>query len=75
MFRPYDTPLEGARVLREGGVSRRKPPANFREEDAPLFGHELERAIPPTRLVELRGVAATSEGVLFKGTRILPESF
>jgi len=75
MFRPYDTPREGARVLREGGVSKRRLPANFRTEDAPLFEHELERAIPPTLLVELRGVSATPEGVLFKGSRILPESY
>jgi hypothetical protein len=61
--------------VREGGVSKRKLPANFRPEDAPLFEHELERVIPPTLLVELRGVSATSEGVLYKGARILPESY
>jgi len=75
MFRPYATPHEGAPVIREGGRSARRPPANLREADAALFAHELERDIPPTRLLELRGVAATPEGMLFKGSAILPESF
>ena len=75
MFRPYDTPHDEAPVIREGFVSKRKLPANFRTEDAPLFESELERVIPPTRLVELRGVSVTPEGLLFKGGRVLPESF
>lgn len=75
MFRPYATPREGAPVIREGGRSTRRPPANLRDEDAPLFAHEFEREIPPTRLLELRGVSATPEGMLYKGSSILPESF
>lgn len=75
MFQPYDTPRDRAPIIREGGVSLRKLPANFRDEDAPLFAHELERVIPPTRLVELDCVSVNSDGVLFKGARILPESF
>ena len=75
MFRPYATPHEGAHVIREGGRSIRDAPANLRAEDAELFAHERERESPPTRLLELRGVSATPEGVLFKGASILPESF
>jgi capsular polysaccharide biosynthesis protein len=75
MFSPYPTPREGAPVIRGGGRSARRPPANLRAGDAPLFAHEFEREIPPTRLLELRGVAATPEGMLFKGSAILPESF
>lgn len=75
MFRPYATPVEAAPVIRGGGVSARVPPANLRPGDEDLFAHEREREIPPTRLVELRGVSATPEGLLFKGTSILPESF
>ncbi|MEA3013017.1 MAG: hypothetical protein QOD42_1562 [Sphingomonadales bacterium] len=75
MFRPYATPVEGAPVIREGGVSARVPPANLRRGDEDLFAHESEREIPPTRLVELRGVSATPEGLLFKGASLLPESF
>ena len=75
MFRPYATPLEGAQVIREGGRSARRPPVNLREGDAALFAHELEREIPPTRLLELSDVSVTPEGMLFKGAAILPESF
>ncbi|HEX8559440.1 MAG TPA: glycosyltransferase family 61 protein [Pyrinomonadaceae bacterium] len=75
MFRPYATPREGAPVIREGGRAARRPPANLRDEDAPLFAHEFEREIPPTLLLGLRGVSATPEGMLFKGSAILPESF
>jgi hypothetical protein len=75
MFRPYATPHEGAPLIRGGSVSARGLPSNFRPDDAALFEHELEKEIPPTRLLELRGVSATSEGMLFKDGRILPESF
>jgi hypothetical protein len=75
MFTPYATPHEGAPVIREGGVSVRAAPANLRPGDEDLFAHEREREIPPTRLLELRGVSATPEGLLFKGASILPESF
>jgi capsular polysaccharide biosynthesis protein len=62
-------------ILREGRVSKRRPPVNLRPEDAGLFSRELERAIPPTRLLELSGVWASADGFLFKGGRILVESF
>jgi hypothetical protein len=75
MFRPYLTPHEGASVIREGGVAVRVPPANLGEADAELFAHELEREIPPTRLLELEGVRVSPEGMLFKGASLLPESF
>jgi capsular polysaccharide biosynthesis protein len=41
----------------------------------PLFGHELERVIPAAELLEMRGVRVSSDGLLFKGFKILPESF
>src|SRR2546423_7416066 len=75
MFRPYDTPHDEAPVIREGFVSKRKLPANFRGKKRPLLGAALARVSPPTRLVELRGVSVTPEGLLFKGGRVLPESF
>ena len=75
IFEPFETPREGARVLSAGGVSRRRPPLNFREEDRPLFAHELEREIPPAVMLELEGVGVNAEGMLFKGGRIMPESF
>jgi hypothetical protein len=75
MFKPFDTPRATAPVIREGGVSMRTLPANFRTRDATLFERELERVIPPVRLLELRGVHVSHEGILFKQGRILPESF
>ncbi|MCA1632165.1 MAG: glycosyltransferase family 61 protein [Acidobacteria bacterium] len=75
IFRPYDTPRDGAPVLAAGGVSRRRLPLNFRAEDLPLFEDALEMVIPPTLLLELADVGVSPEGMLFKGARILPESF
>lgn len=75
IFRPYETPRLGARLLHEGGISRRRLPLNFKDEDLPLFAHVLEQEIPGTLLLELEGVRVTSEGMLFKDGRILPESF
>jgi Capsular polysaccharide biosynthesis protein len=56
-------------------VSRRKLPVNFNQDNLRLFQVELERVIPETRLLMFRDVLASPEGLLFKGRRILPESF
>src|SRR5206468_12303527 len=61
-------------LLRESKV-RRKLPVNFKPGDLPLFNHELEKIIPQTRLLEFRDVWASADGFLFKGGRILEESF
>ena len=62
-------------VLRPRRVSRRSLPVNFRQDDLPLFGHELEREFPPAELIEMSGVRVSPDGFLFKGFKILPESF
>ena len=54
-------------------VARRKLPVNFNQDHRPLFEGELERVIPECRLLKFRDVLASPEGLLFKGTRILPE--
>ena len=56
-------------------VAKRKLPVNFNHDHLSLFEGELERVIPETRLLRFRDVLASPEGLLFKGTRILPESF
>lgn len=56
-------------------VARRRLPVNFAESDLPLFEGELERRIPESRLLKFANVLASPEGLLFEGTRILPESF
>ena len=40
-----------------------------------LFDHELQRAIPQSTLLNFKDIRVSSEGLLFKGTRIMPESF
>jgi capsular polysaccharide biosynthesis protein len=75
MFKPYPTPQDDAPVLLPPARVRRALPDNFDPADLPLFEHELERELPATRLLELRGVGVSPDGTLFKGWRILPESF
>lgn len=64
-----------ATVLRPERVSRRSPPLNLRPGERGLFSHELERVLPRVELSEMRDVWASSDGFLFKGGRILNESF
>ena len=56
-------------------VARRKLPVNFQPKDLVLFEGELARTIPSTQILKFADVLASPEGLLFKGTRILPESF
>jgi capsular polysaccharide biosynthesis protein len=56
-------------------VARRKLPVNFDAKDSVLFEGELARAIPSTQVLRFEDVLASPEGLLFAGTRILPESF
>lgn len=75
MFAPYPThELEAPELLAHARV-RREPPVNFDPADAPLFAHEFERELPAARLLDLRDVRVSPDGMLFKGWRLLPESF
>jgi capsular polysaccharide biosynthesis protein len=62
-------------VLRPRRVARRSLPVNFRQDDRALFDHELERELPQAELLELRGVRVSADGLLYRGLKILPESF
>lgn len=75
MFSPDTTTHEESPVLLPPGVARRPLPVNFDPADLPLFAHELERELPAARLLDLRGVGVSPEGMLFQGWRVLPESF
>ena len=55
--------------------SKRKLPRNFDQAHLNLFQHEFERPIPATRLLRFENVGVSSEGLLFKGAKILPQSF
>jgi hypothetical protein len=62
-------------ILRPETASQRKLPVNLKPKDLSLFSDELQRVIPSTRLLKLRNVSVSAEGVLFQGGRMLPESF
>ena len=62
-------------VLLEDEVLHRRLPINFQPEDLKLFEHELEKPIPATELVQLENVRISSDGILFRGLKLLPESF
>lgn len=72
-FQP--APETDVTTLRPETTSRRKLPLNLKQDDLSLFSGELERVIPPTRLLKLRDVSVSAEGVLFQKGRMLPESF
>ena len=40
-----------------------------------LFSHELKTTLAPARLIEMHNVSISSDGYLFQGMRMLPESF
>ena len=67
--------MHSSTVLLPGSVSTRRPPVNLEPEDLWLFEHELERTLPGARLLELRDVRVSPDGLLFTRGRILPESF
>lgn len=56
-------------------VSHRTLPVNFNEDHVQLFQHEFEKDIPKSELLKFENVRVSSEGLIFKGGRILPESF
>lgn len=62
-------------TLCSASVSRRQLPQNFDEAHLNLFQHEFERPIPETCLLRFENVGISAEGLLFKGTKMLPESF
>jgi hypothetical protein len=69
------TKEETTRASRESTL-KRKPPVNLRPEDLWLFEYAPEYETPPSASVlELENVWASSDGLLFKRGRILPESF
>lgn len=56
-------------------VATRNLPVNFNQDHLSIFKHEIERTIPQIRLLKFRDVRVSSDGLLFAGFKILPESF
>lgn len=72
---PKPTAHEVLATLCPAAVSTRQPPRNFDQAHLNLFQHEFERPIPTSRLLRFENVSVSSEGLLFKGAKMLPESF
>ncbi|HXQ71734.1 MAG TPA: glycosyltransferase family 61 protein [Pyrinomonadaceae bacterium] len=72
---PDRTTPEVLTTLCPASFSKRKLPQNFDHADLNLFQHEFERPIPESRLLRFENVSVSSEGLLFKGVKMLPESF
>ena len=73
MLKP--TAHEVLATLCPAAVSRRQLPRNFDQAHLNLFQHEFERPIPESRLLRFENVSVSAEGLLFKGAKMLPESF
>lgn len=72
---PLEMVSQPTRIVCRESRSERKLPVNFNDADLALFGHELSMVIPPAGLLELNHVNISSDGIIFKGGRILAESF
>ncbi len=72
---PLEILPQKARILYEETRSVRELPVNFNEADIELFQDELDVRIPSTRILELNEVNISPDGIIFKGGRILAESF
>ena len=72
---PLEIVTGPAQMLCDETLSVRRLPANFDEQDATLFEHDLNRLIPATQLLELNHVNVSSDGIVFSAGRILAESF
>jgi len=55
--------------------SHRTLPVNFDQSHQQLFQHEFAKDIPKTELLKFENVRVSSEGLIFKDSHILPESF
>lgn len=66
---------EVLKTLSPETLAKRKLPVNFDQAQLPIFESELQRTIPESRLLRFENIRVSSEGLLFKGTNILPQSF
>jgi hypothetical protein len=66
--------FEVLKMLSPETLATRKLPVNFDQGYLGIFESELQRTIPESRLLRFKNILVSSEGLLFKGTSILPES-
>ena len=62
-------------TLCPASFSKRTLPQDFDQAHLNLFQHEFEKPIQPSRLLRFENVSVSAEGLLFKGAKMLPESF
>ena len=67
--------MHSSTTLLAESVSTRQLPVNLEPGDLWLFEGEVRRTLPESRLIEMRDVRISADGLLFKAGRILPESF
>src|SRR5262245_30516179 len=67
--------MHSSTTLLAESVSTRQLPVNLEPGDLWLFEREVRRTLPESRLIEMRDVRISADGLLFKAGRILPESF
>lgn len=72
---PMHVPPEVLTTICPASVSHRKLPVNFDENHVQLFQHEFQKNIPHSELLRFENVRVSAEGLIFKDSRILPQSF
>jgi capsular polysaccharide biosynthesis protein len=72
---PTHSGPEVLRTICPASVSKRTLPRNFDQKHLPLFQHELEKNLPRSELLRFHDVRVSAEGLIFKGLKMLPESF
>ena len=72
---PTHSGPEVLRTICPASVSKRTLPCNFDQKHLQLFQHELEKNIPRSELLRFHDVRVSAEGLIFKGLKMLPESW
>ncbi len=67
--------MSNQEIIYPSNISIRKLPINFSPADSGIFEHELKVEIHPTFLLRLKGINISSDGILFRGIHVLPETF
>tara|TARA_B100000446_G_scaffold23384_1_gene18988 strand:- start:137 stop:1168 length:1032 start_codon:yes stop_codon:yes gene_type:complete len=67
--------MSNQEILYSESISIRNLPTNFNHADLRLFEHELKKSIPATTLLHFADFSINTSGIIFCGSKVLPESF
>ena len=67
--------MSNQEILYSESISIRNLPINFNHADLRLFEHELKKSIPATTLLHFADFSINTSGIIFCGSKVLPESF